>query len=96
HIRIWQTGKSYMGSPVWIAAATHDIGISFSRKDKTFTHSVNSDIDLEREKVVDDLVFTGDVKAWRLIARPDAPRKFQNATGDNLSTDGAIAIVVLN
>jgi hypothetical protein len=95
HIRIWQTGKRYMGAYVWIGAATHDIGISFSRKDKTFTHSVNPDIDLEREKVVDDLAFTGDVKAWGLVARPEAPRKFQNATGDNLFTDGAIAAVAM-
>lgn len=95
HIRIWQTGKTYMGSPVWIGAATHDIAIAFSRKDKTFTHSVDPDIDLEREKVVDDLVFTGNVKAWGVVARPAAPRKFQNATGDNLFTDGSIAAVAL-
>jgi len=31
HIRIWAaTGQSWEGKPVWIAAATHDIGIDFS------------------------------------------------------------------
>lgn len=95
HIRIWRTEQTYMGSPVWIGAATHDIGIDFSRKDKTFTHSVDPDIDLERQKIVDDLAFTGDVKAWSLIARPSIPNKFQNATGDSLLTDGSIAAIAL-
>jgi hypothetical protein len=95
HIRLWQTGESYMGSPVWIGAATHDVGIDFSRKDRTFTHAVDPDIDLERQKIVDDLVFTDDVKAWGIIPRPTAPRNFQNATGDNLFTDGSIAAMAL-
>ncbi|HEX6545812.1 MAG TPA: LssY C-terminal domain-containing protein [Bryobacteraceae bacterium] len=95
HIRIWRTTQTYMGSPVWIGAATHDVGIVFSKEEKTFSHSVDPDIDLEREKIVNDLVFTGDVRAWGIIPRQDAPHKFQNATGDNLFTDGRIAAVWL-
>lgn len=95
HIRIWRRPQSLAGQPVWIGAATHDIGIVFSRKARTFSHSVGRDIDAERLKIQNDLTFTGDVSAAGLIARPAAPKSFQNATGDNLETDGALAVLRL-
>ena len=90
HIRIWRQG-TFQGMPVWIGAGTHDIRIDFSRKERTFSHGVDGDIDREREKIENDLIFTRAVAASGLIARPGAPRSFQNATGDSLETDGAIA-----
>jgi hypothetical protein len=81
--------------PVWIGAGTHDTGIDFSRKAKTFSHSVDRDIDQERQKIENDLVFTGEVAASGLIGRPAAPLSFQNATGDQLHTDGKIAVLRL-
>ena len=42
-------------SALWAASATHDIGIKFAREERTFTHRVEQAIDLERQKVVDDL-----------------------------------------
>jgi LssY C-terminus len=80
---------------VWIGAGTHDTGIVFSRKARTFSHSVGCDIDLERQKIKDDLIFAGDVTAVGLIDRFEAPRSFKNATGDQLQTDGAIAVIRL-
>jgi len=91
HIRIWRQPATFQGMPVWIGAGTHDIRIDFSRKERTFSHGVDGDIDREREKIENDLIFTGAVAASGLIARPGAPRSFQNATGDHLETDGAIA-----
>ena len=78
-----------------IGAGTHDIGITFSRKARTFSHSVDDEIDEERRKIENDLIFTGDVTAAGLIGRPSAPRSFQNATGDQLQTDGAICVLRL-
>jgi LssY C-terminus len=95
HIRIWRRPRSFAGQTVWIGAATHDIGIVFSRKARTFSHSVGHDIDAERLKIQNDLTFTGDVSAVGLIARPAAPKSFQNGTGDNLETDGSLAILRL-
>ena len=91
HIRIWRQPGTFQGMPVWIGAGTHDIRIDFSRKERTFSHGVNGDIDREREKIENDLIFTGAVTASGLIQRAGAPRSFQNATGDHLETDGAIA-----
>jgi hypothetical protein len=95
HIRIWRQQQNFEGVPVWIGAGTHDTGIDFSRRARTFSHSVDGDIDEERLKIENDLIFTGEVAASGLINRPAAPRSFQNATGDQLQTDGAIAVIRL-
>lgn len=95
HLRIWRRTATFLGKPVWAVAATHDIGINFSEADRTFIHRVDSQIDNERAKVVTDLLFTGRVQGIELIDRPNVPLKSQNATGDNLETDGKIAVLLL-
>ena len=95
HLRIWRRPGMFLGQPVWAVAATHDIGINFSQQDRTFIHRVEPQIDAERAKVVNDLLFTGRVQSVELVDRPNVPLKFQNATGDNLETDGRMAVLVL-
>ena len=93
HIRIWQRPQTFVGKPVWIAAATHDISISFSPVSKSFTHKIDSNIDLERSKVVKDLLFTGRVQALALVVRSGISPGSTNATGDTLITDGKMAVL---
>ena len=95
HLRIWLRPDPYQGRPVWVCAATHDTGIDFSAKDRTFIHKIDSQIDLERSKVVNDLLLTGDVQSLLMVDRPNVPRNGQNATGDNLTTDGRMAALIL-
>jgi hypothetical protein len=95
HLRIWLRPDQYQGQPVWVCAATHDTGIDFSAKDRTFIHKIDSQIDLERSKVVNDLSLTGDVQSLLMVDRPSVPRNGQNATGDNLTTDGRMAALIL-
>jgi hypothetical protein len=95
HLRIWLRPDPYRGQPVWVCAATHDTGIDFSAKDRTFIHRIDSQIDLERSKVVNDLVLTGKVQSLEMVDRPNVPRNGQNATGDNLTTDGKMAVLIL-
>jgi hypothetical protein len=95
HIRIWRQRETFQGMPIWIGAGTHDTGINFSRKARTFSHSVDGEIDQERQKIENDLIFTGYVAASGLVGRAGVPRSFQNATGDRLRTDGAIAVLSL-
>jgi hypothetical protein len=96
HLRIWRRPGNFRGKPVWVVAATHDIGIDFSEADRTFIHRIDSQIDRERDKVVDDLLFTGRVQRFDLVERPAVPRQGRNATGDNLETDGRIAVLLLH
>ena len=96
HLRVWARTATFEGKPVWAVAATHDIGINFSEENRTFIHRIDSKIDTERAKVVDDLLFTGRVQSVHLVDRPKVPQKAQNATGDDLETDAKIAVLLLN
>src|ERR1700733_15239360 len=92
HLRIWQRPGTFGGKQIWVCAATHDTGISFSEASRTFIHQIEPRIDLERAKVVNDLLLTGVVRGLSLVDRPELPRDMSNATGDLLKTDGAMAV----
>lgn len=94
HLRIWRRPGDFDGMPIWVCAATHDIGIDFSEKDYTFIHKIDPEIDRERTKVVNDLLFTRQVKSLALVDRERVPQHSQNATGDNLETDGKMAVLM--
>ena len=93
HLRIWRRPGTFNGKEIWVCAATHDIGIDFSQRDRTFIHKVDPEIDRERSKVVNDLQFTGKLQALAFVDRPDAPKNGQNATGDPFRTDGRMAVL---
>jgi hypothetical protein len=95
HLRVWLRPDHYQGQPVWVCAATHDTGIDFSAKDRTFIHKIDPQIDMERSKVVNDLLLTGKVQSLLMVNRSNVPRNGQNATGDNLNTDGRMAVLIL-
>jgi len=96
HLRIWTTRQTWNGQQVWTSSSTHDIGIGFSKKDKTFIHLIDSNIDNERAKVVNDLIYTGCVSGVQLVTRPWLPKDAKNGTGEELITDGRVAVLELN
>lgn len=95
HVRIWKRPQRHEGQEVWLAAATHDIGIAVHRDSTQWTHRIDPPIDRERAEVANDLLFTGLVNSYVLLDRPDAPRSSENATGDRLETDGRMVVLVL-
>ena len=38
HIRIWKTGDTIDGAPVWAASATHDIAIEIAKRGHLINH----------------------------------------------------------
>jgi len=95
HLRIFRRPETFDGKPVWVCSSTHDIGIDFSERDRTFIHKIDPEIDRERAKVVNDLLFTGMVRSIALVERPAVPHEATNATGDALKTDGSMAVLLL-
>jgi opacity protein-like surface antigen len=96
HVRIWLRSETWSGHPLLTASSTQDIGIQLSRKQRTFIHVIDTNVDNERAKIVNDLIFTGCVDAAEYQPRPWLPKDASNATGEALKTDGRIAIVQLN
>ena len=95
HLRIFKRPDTFNGKPVWVSSSTQDTGIEFSSTDHTFIHKIDPRVDRERSKVVTDLLFTGGVESFAMIDRPAVPKKSMNATGDDLLTDGKMAVVIL-
>lgn len=93
HIRFFLMPQTFASKPIFVAAATHDIKIYFSQTSKSITHGIDPDIDNERTKVVNDMTFTGKVKALSLVDRTNIPKDISNATGDHLKTDDKIAVI---
>jgi opacity protein-like surface antigen len=93
HIRVFPTAETRDGHTVLTASSTQDIGIAFSRKQKTFIHVIDEHIDNERAKVVNDLMFTGCVESLDMVERPWVPRDAYNSTGDRLLTDSEVAVL---
>jgi hypothetical protein len=94
HIRVWQV-STFEGQPLFVAAATHDIKIYFSKTSRSITHGIDPNIDKERTKVTNDFIFTGAVSATALVDRPGITGDLSNATGDQLQTDKKIAAIQL-
>lgn len=95
HIRIWATDQMWEGQPLWIGAATHDIGIEFSARRRTFSHRIDPEVDREREKVANDLLFADAVRSDYTATRREIPAESQNATGDSIRTDGNLRVLAL-
>ena len=96
HIRIWRQQATWQGRPLWVAAATHDVDFAYLRHGEAFTHRIETDVDREREKVGYDLAFTSCVDRMDWIERSGVPRFTHNATGDPMTTDARMLVVVLN
>ena len=56
-------------------------------------HVIDPQVDLERAKVVNDLLLTGLIHGLSLVERSGLPQNMSNATGDALKTDGSMAVV---
>ena len=91
HIRLWET--EYEGKPLWLAAATHDVGVRYESGLK-MTHQIHPKIDWERKKVANDLSFTGCVDAPGFVNREHAIRN--GGEGKGIISDGRLAFLQLH
>lgn len=99
HVRFWHLDKEvYLpgGYDVdWVAAATYDDAVGFSLFTFQITHSIDGDVDKERDFVVDTLRRTGHVKKVQKIMRFFPNYVHRNGGGDTFFTDGSMVIVDL-
>lgn len=84
HVRLWQ-----LSGGRWAGAATEDVRVVFSKQTMRWTHAIDPEIDRERDKIVNDLAYTGCVPMLGYYA-PDS----LSVTG--LVTDRRIARVEID
>jgi hypothetical protein len=97
HVRIWKVG-SYQGKDVWVGAAAHDIGMGVDRKGVKphWYHTVDTRVDGERDALMNDLMYTGKVRAYSMVDRPQMPKKNLTPAGNSRDTDGRMLVLALN
>ena len=95
HIRFWRQPEQLNGAAVWASTATWDIATTFSFR-YGFTHQVQNHIDLERDKVVRDLAFTGCVDEVAYVTPPDAAINSDSERQRGMWSDGRVAVLLLN
>ncbi len=95
HVRVWKLPETYNGQEVWVGAATHDIAISNSKKGTKWSHRIDPHIDRERDWIQTDLLYNEMASGYAYVARPDAPKKTSNGSGDEMLTDGEMAVLQL-
>jgi len=96
HLRIWKREGELDGHPLWASAATRDLGTTFGMHPFGFTHAIQGDVDLERDKVVHDLIFTGCVDSVAYVQRPEGVRETGQEYRKGVSTDARVAVITLN
>jgi LssY C-terminus len=96
HARFWDTGtQSQDGRTVWVGGATRDIKVEISHVTHLPTHKISSDVDAERETVLDCLVGSGWVVGEGQEANFGRPTEQRNSLGDMYFTDGQRAVLTL-
>jgi hypothetical protein len=93
HVRFWKSDVTALdGRAVWVGAATFDNGLRMDRHSGKITHSIDPDLDAERDRLVANLARAGQ---WERCARIDGVGPTVNglnASGDRYFTDGQIAL----
>jgi len=93
HLRIWKSPLTLDGQPVWVGAATHDIGFERDKRNNGITHKIDPDIDTEREYVGKSLSETGQLSAIMRVLPPDALKEARTATGGTFHSSGEVLVM---
>jgi hypothetical protein len=95
HLRIWKAPFQIEGHPVWVGAATHDIGFEKDRRNNGVTHKIDPAIDKEREYLGETLDATGEVAGLSHVLPSDPLKEAHTATGGSFTSDGQILVIQL-
>jgi hypothetical protein len=100
HFRVWATPIRYRGSPIWVGAATRDIGVKFTTKTWTLTtHAIDPDVDDARDYILVDLIESAKALSTVALAAGVGAASEENPkrtlTGDPWYTDGRRAVMFL-
>jgi hypothetical protein len=96
HLRLWKSALTAGGQPVWVGAATHDMGLERDQRDGKLTHHIDPNVDDEREFVNRSLTQTGYVAQHTTILPSDPVKDAKTATGGGFHSSGEVLVLWLN
>lgn len=98
HMRVWKTGVTLPnGKRVWVAAASLDVNLKIQPTYPFVHHSIDPNLDAEREFIVEELLATGArrVRSVPMTQPVLASKSKANAYGSRYFTDGRAVVVEL-
>jgi LssY C-terminus len=93
HVRIWKTNYRVQGTPVWLAAATHDVTIAMHKL--TITHDIDPQVDAERDFIGDNLSGTRLVAHSEYLSSTRPVFQATTTNGQRYYSDSRILLVQL-
>jgi hypothetical protein len=96
HIRIWKTGSTIDGAPVWAASATHDIAVEIAKRGHLIGHRIDPAVDAERDFVGIDLTNTSSVSWQEYLHSSDPVFQALTASGETYHSDSRILLLDLH
>ena len=96
HLRIWKTVYTIAGTPIWAAAATHDIAIEIAKRGRLINHRIDPAVDDERDFVGTDLTALCRSAGRSICAPPIRCYLAQTASGESYHSDSRILLLDLH
>ena len=96
HLRIWKTGGFEDGIPLWVAAATHDVGIQFVKHRLRLVHRIDPNVDAERDFIAANLGLTQQRMRQTYMRCADPVFRAETATGQSYYSDSRMLLLELS
>jgi len=96
HLRIWRTDRLADGAPLWVAAATHDVGIQFIKHKFQLLHRIDPNVDAERDFIAASLEGTGQIVRQTYMNCADPVFRAETATGQSYYSDSRMLLLQLS
>jgi LssY C-terminus len=95
HLRIWKTDFSVDGTPIWVAAATHDVAIEIAKHGRLINHRIDPEVDAERDFVGVNLTRASSVSGQEYLRSDDPVYQAQTISGQVYHSDSRILLLDL-
>ena len=96
HLRIWKTGYTMDGTPIWAGAATHDVAIEIAKRGHLINHRIDPAVDDERDFVGTNLADAMSVSRQEYLHSADPVFEAQTASGEDYHSDSRILLLNLH
>jgi hypothetical protein len=96
HLRIWRTSREVDGVPLWVGAATHDVGIEFVKRKLWVFHRIDPNVDAERDFIARNLADTQRLIRQEYVKSAEGVSGAETATGQAYYSDNRMLLMGLS
>jgi LssY C-terminus len=95
HLRIWKTSREVDSVPLWVGAATHDVGIEFVKRKLWLFHRIDPNVDAERDFIAKNLTETQGLIRQEYVRSAEGVSGAKTATGQAYYSDNRMLLMGL-